>query len=162
MPSQVTEGYLSTDPNESAFANWTKFFIPYCDGAIHQGFSIKPIHYKEAKLFFRGGALTRSHFNWINSKYSLTEANQIVLTGMSAGGVAVNSWNNYLRKLSGDPSKVYTISDSSIFLDVKAFNGEYIFYHSNFKIFSKSQIVMRKVHCCNVTKSFQENSGGVS
>jgi len=30
-------GYLSTDPALSKFATWTKVFIHYCDGSLHQG-----------------------------------------------------------------------------------------------------------------------------
>ena len=29
-------------------------------------------------------------------------AKKIVLTGMSAGGVAVNNWSNYVKNLVGD------------------------------------------------------------
>ena len=48
LPEQYAEGYLSTDPKISSFANWTKFFIPYCDGALHQGYTKDPIKYKDA------------------------------------------------------------------------------------------------------------------
>jgi len=30
-------GYLSIDPALSKFATWTKVFIHYCDGSLHQG-----------------------------------------------------------------------------------------------------------------------------
>jgi len=93
------EGYLSTDPAVNRFANWTKFLFGYCDGSLHQGYTRTPIKYKDAELYFRGAAITRSHFNWINSKYTLNNAERIVLTGMSAGGIAVHLWNNYLRNI---------------------------------------------------------------
>lgn len=41
-------GILSADPQESAFANWTKVIIMYCDGAFHQGYNRGPIKYKDA------------------------------------------------------------------------------------------------------------------
>jgi len=34
---ELTSGYLSADPNKNGFANWTKLFIPYCDGNLHHG-----------------------------------------------------------------------------------------------------------------------------
>ena len=43
---------------------------------------------------------------------------------MSAGGIAVNSWSNYLKDLVGDDSKVYSVSDSSIFLNFQSQAGE--------------------------------------
>ena len=36
---------------------------------------------------------------------------------MSAGGIAVNSWSNYVKDIVGDDSKVYSISDSGVFLN---------------------------------------------
>ena len=89
----MAQGYLSTDPKVSSFANWTKIFIPYCDGAFHQGYVKEPIKYKDASLHFRGAKLTRSHLAWIDTKYNLKGASKVVLTGMSAGGIAVNMWN---------------------------------------------------------------------
>jgi len=29
--------YLSSDIEANPFANWTRVFIPYCDGSVHQG-----------------------------------------------------------------------------------------------------------------------------
>ena len=74
LPQNMSQGYLSTDPKVSSFANWTKIFIPYCDGAFHQGYVKEPIKYKDASLHFRGSKLTRSHLTWINSKYNLKSA----------------------------------------------------------------------------------------
>ena len=107
----------------SAFANWTKFFLPYCDGALHQGYAAEPIKYKDAQLYFRGAKITRSHINWIDSKYNLKGAEKVILTGMSAGGIAVNSWSNYVKDFVGDPSKVYPISDSGVFLNYETITG---------------------------------------
>jgi O-palmitoleoyl-L-serine hydrolase len=97
------EGYLSIDPSVSKFANWTKFIFGYCDGSLHQGYTADPVKYKDAQLYFRGAAITRSHFNWINSKYNLKSADRIILTGGSAGGIAVQLWNNYLRAYVRNP-----------------------------------------------------------
>ena len=67
--------------------------------------------------------MTRAHLGWIDSKYDLKGAERILLTGMSAGGIAVNNWNNYVKKMAGDPDKVYSVSDSGIFLNFKAKDG---------------------------------------
>ena len=97
LPSYAVEGYLSTDPSKNAFANWTKFFIPYCDGTLHQGYAKEPVKYKDAELYFRGSKIIRSHLTYINNKYNFTASKKVILTGMSAGGVAVNLWTNYVR-----------------------------------------------------------------
>lgn len=124
LPGNLLQGYLSLDPSINAFAGWTKFFLPYCDGSLHQGFASDPIKYKDTNLYFRGGAITRGHLNWIDSKYNLKGADKIVLTGMSAGGIAVNIWNNYVKTFVGDQNKVYTISDSGVFLNFPSMAGE--------------------------------------
>ena len=71
LPNDTVQGYLSPDPQVSRFANWTKFVFGYCDGALHQGLAKDPIKYKDIDLYFRGSAITRSHFDWISLKYGL-------------------------------------------------------------------------------------------
>jgi hypothetical protein len=110
-------GVLSTDPKKSAFANWTKVVMIYCDGAFHQGNNNNPIKYKDAELYFRGAVNTRSHFKWTDMKYNLSAAERIVLTGSSAGGIGVYLWDEYLRGLVDHPERVYSVADSSIFYD---------------------------------------------
>lgn len=44
---------------------------------------------------------------------------------MSAGGMAVNTWSNYVKDFVGDDSKVYPISDSGIFLDFQTQSGKW-------------------------------------
>ena len=124
LPGFAVEGYLSTDPKVSAFANWTKFFIPYCDGTLHQGYRKEPLKYKDAELYFRGGRIIRAHLSWINSKYDLKNAEKVILTGMSAGGLAVNLWTDYVKDLVGDDDKVYPISDSGVFLHFNTITGD--------------------------------------
>ena len=67
--------------------------------------------------YFRGAVNTRSHFKWADNKYNLSNAEKIVLTGSSAGGIAVNLWHQYLKDLVPHPERVYSVSDSSIFYD---------------------------------------------
>ena len=92
-------GYLSTDPQNSKFANWTKIVIRYCDGSQHQGHVDEPVSYKDAKLYFRGAANTRSHFQWLINRYKINKAEKVLLTGASAGGIGTFIWTNYFRNL---------------------------------------------------------------
>lgn len=89
----------------------------YCDGAFHQGNNLNGIQYKDTKLFFRGAVNTRSHFKWANSKFDFESAEKIVLTGSSAGGMAVYLWHQYLKNMVSHPEKVYGVAESSIFYD---------------------------------------------
>jgi len=54
----------------------------------------------------------------------LKGAEKIMLTGMSAGGIAVNVWSNYLKDFVKNESKVYSVSDSGVFMNFKNFLGD--------------------------------------
>ncbi len=62
----------------------------------------------------------RSHFKWLNKTYNLFNAEKIILTGGSAGGIATYLWNNYLRSLVTNPNSVYAIPDSGLFVNAKS------------------------------------------
>lgn len=116
--TRVGQGIQSTDPAKNIFANWTKVVMLYCDGAFHQGNTKEPYSYKDTKLYFRGAVNTRSHFQYIHNKYNLSNAERVVLSGSSAGGIATFIWAEYLQKFIGNPQvKFYSIIDSGIFLD---------------------------------------------
>jgi hypothetical protein len=109
---------LSTDPSKNIFANWTKAILLYCDGAFHQGYAKEPISYKNTKLYFRGSPNTRAHFAYLHSRFNLTNANKVVLSGSSAGGISTYAWIDYLKDYIANPAvKVYSVIDSGIFLD---------------------------------------------
>ena len=49
------KGYLSGDEGVNpGFYNWTRIYVPYCDGAGHQGSRSFPINYRNVNLYFRG------------------------------------------------------------------------------------------------------------
>lgn len=92
--------------------------VPYCDGALHQGYAKDPIRYKDAALYFRGNRITKSLFDTLNSHYGFYNSSKIVLTGASAGGIAAFIWSNYLRSKLAFPDALYTIPDTGVFLNV--------------------------------------------
>lgn len=110
-------GYLSTDPAINKFATWNKFIIFYCDGAHHQGYNKDPVSYKDTQLYFRGEANVKSHLTWITNNYQFVNAEKVVLTGASAGGIATFLWTNYVRSLLKNPMALYSIADSGTFMN---------------------------------------------
>ena len=110
------EGLLSRDAQKNFLADWTKVVMIYCDGAYHQGQAKEPYKYKGAQLYFRGGVNTRSHFSYIHQRFNLSNAEKVILTGSSAGGIATYLWTDYLASLLGSKTEYYPIPDSSIFL----------------------------------------------
>ena len=90
----------------------------YCDGAFHQGNTKEPYSYKDTDLYFRGAVNTRAHFQYIHNRYNLTNADNVILSGSSAGGISTFIWVDYLKSFVGNSRvKIHSIIDSGIFLD---------------------------------------------
>jgi hypothetical protein len=86
-----------------------------------QGGNDSPIKYKDTTLYFRGGKIIRSHLKWLIDNHQLDKASKIMLTGGSAGGIAATIWSNYLQSIVKNPSVVYTIPDSGIFVNATTY-----------------------------------------
>lgn len=98
------------------YASWTKVYIPYCDGGLHQGSKQSPISFKGTNLYFRGANNTKAHFNYLQKKYNFYQAENIVLTGTSAGAIAATSWGNYVYNQAENKGGILVISDSGLFV----------------------------------------------
>jgi len=85
---------------------------------MHQGANEESIKYKDTELFFRGAYNTRSHFKYLLDTKNFRNAEKVVLTGGSAGGIATGLWNNYVRSLLANPNALVAISDSGVFMNV--------------------------------------------
>jgi hypothetical protein len=84
----------STDPVKSKFATWSKFVFAYCDGSFHQGNRIAPVSYKNTTLYLRGANITRAHLKYMVQKHDFKNAAKVVVSGISAGGLAAFMWVN--------------------------------------------------------------------
>jgi fructose-1-phosphate kinase PfkB-like protein len=77
---------------------------------------------KAKNYISEGSLITRSHFKWIMKRYpQFKNADQVIVTGSSAGGIATYLWTNYARTLVSNTSNVISIPDSRIFLITKTF-----------------------------------------
>lgn len=101
--------------------------ILYCDGSFHQGWNRGPIQYKDSLLYFRGSLNTKSHLKYLVDNHGLADANKVLFTGASAGGIATYIWSNYVRTLVKNPAAVYSVADSGVFMNLtSAQTGKYI------------------------------------
>lgn len=92
-----TEGFLSNNAKND-FNEGTKVFLKYCDGAGHQGVRQAPLSYKGEKLYFRGHNITVAQLDDLERTIGLfSKATDIIVSGGSAGGLAVFTWVNYIR-----------------------------------------------------------------
>ena len=95
----------------------TKVYLKYCDGAGHQGSNTAPIPYKDTKLYFRGNNVTIGQFDSLEQRFGLfSRSDKIIVSGGSAGGLAVFLWTEYVNKRAKS-AQVFGVPDSGIFLD---------------------------------------------
>lgn len=98
------------------FAEWTKVWVPYCDGSLHQGTRNRSISYKDKFLYFRGVNNTLETLRYLNESFGFFSADRIVVTGVSAGATATFIWSNYIYDQSVKKN-VVSIPDSGIFIN---------------------------------------------
>lgn len=73
------------------------------------------IEYKDAKLHFRGSRNVMEQFRYLDLKHDFYNGEAIVITGVSAGGMATYQWSNYLVEHT-KKAKVFAIPDSGFFI----------------------------------------------
>lgn len=112
-------GILSNRAEENPdFYNWNRVKLRYCDGASFSGDS-----QNEAKtLYFRGQRIWLAAMKDLMSK-GMHYANQALLSGCSAGGLATILHCDEFRELFPRTTRVKCLSDAGLFLDVIDVSG---------------------------------------
>ncbi|KAG6425297.1 hypothetical protein SASPL_115725 [Salvia splendens] len=121
MASQTTfSGILDFDCTSNPdFCNWHKVFIYYCDGSSF----MSDIEHSHAKnLTFRGARIFNVMMDEMLAK-GMRNAQNAILTGTSAGGLATILHCDKFRKLFSDEIRVKCISDSGFFIHGKGHHG---------------------------------------
>ena len=106
----------NNEKNNPLYYSWTKVYIPYCDGVLHQGTREAPIDYKQTKLYLRGMNNTLAHFKYLDEKYNLFNAKKVVLSGTSAGAMAALAWSNTVYNQMRNKNGLLVIFDSGQFV----------------------------------------------
>ncbi|KAL5700430.1 [Wnt protein] O-palmitoleoyl-L-serine hydrolase [Ranunculus cassubicifolius] len=100
------------------FYNWNRVKIRYCDGASFSGEGYD----EEAKLYFRGERIWRAAMEELLSK-GMFQADQALLSGMSAGAVAAILHCDKFKQLFPKKTRVKCLSDAGLFLDAHDISG---------------------------------------
>ncbi|KAG6422225.1 hypothetical protein SASPL_118790 [Salvia splendens] len=121
MASQTTfSGILDSDCTSNPdFCNWHKVFIYYCDGF---SFMSDIEHSHAMNLTFRGARIFNVMMDEMLAK-GMRNAQNAILTGTSAGGLATILHCDKFRKLFSDEIRVKCISDSGFFIRGKGHHG---------------------------------------
>ena len=148
-------GILGADPVRNPdFYTWNAAFLHYCDGASFGSSRPDPITVKDrqgrpALMWMRG----RNNFDALiadlQERQGMSAASEIILSGGSAGGLAVFYNLDHLAemvpgvKLTGFP-------DAGYFLDAQSVSGEYE-YRANFQgadpVWNVTQSRGTNLHC---------------
>ena len=117
-------GFLNNDPDVNPeFANYSVVFVPYCDGASFSGNLDNPITIKDKKIYFRGHRILDAVLNSLREKEHLDQAEAIILTGCSAGGLSTYLHLDYVQSMFPN-IKVHGMADAGYFIDAANIHGE--------------------------------------
>ncbi|GLT91387.1 hypothetical protein SLE2022_092780 [Rubroshorea leprosula] len=112
-------GILSDKPQENPdFFNWNRVKLRYCDGASFSGDSQD----EKAQLYFRGERIWSAAMEHLMSN-GMRYANQALLSGCSAGGLASILHCDKFKELFPSNTRVKCLSDAGLFLDVMDISG---------------------------------------
>ncbi|CAD8118533.1 unnamed protein product [Paramecium sonneborni] len=128
--------------------NWNSIYINYCDGTGHQGYAKDPIIVNGVNLYFRGNSITRSIINQFLNE--LTQADKVIVSGCSAGGLASFTWVQTIRDLLPQSVTVLNVPDSGVFQDLQTYDGSISYkntYHTNFMQLSNSELSPPNTRC---------------
>ncbi|KAG6406330.1 hypothetical protein SASPL_133930 [Salvia splendens] len=100
------------------FYNWNRVKVRYCDGASFSGEGEN----RAAGLHFRGERIYHAAMDELMAK-GMRNANQVLLAGCSAGGLAVILHCDRFRGLFPSSTKVKCLSDGGLFMDVPDVSG---------------------------------------
>ena len=111
-------GYFSNHQDDNPkFWNWNKIGMNYCDGSNFQGYVEEPVVWNGTKLWFRGYNNTFGIFEYVRNHYGLFDAEEIILSGASAGAQATYTWAAYLQDYLPKNIKFMILGDGGFFLD---------------------------------------------
>ena len=119
-----TEGGLYTnDPQTNPdFYNWNMVFILYCDGSSFTGMRQKPVYFDDKPVYFRGKAILDAVIQDLLSR-GVRNASDVLLSGSSAGSLAVLIHADFIKSRLNPKTKVRAIADSGYFVDLETQYG---------------------------------------
>lgn len=116
--SGILSRHRSSNPD---FYNWNKVKIRYCDGASFTGHP-ESEQKNDTKLFFRGQLIWEAMMEELLS-IGLSNAQEALLSGCSAGGLATLIHCDDFREIMPKDAKVKCLSDAGFFLNEKNVAG---------------------------------------
>eukprot|EP01065_Artemidia_motanka_P015223 TRINITY_DN19098_c0_g1_i1.p1 TRINITY_DN19098_c0_g1~~TRINITY_DN19098_c0_g1_i1.p1 ORF type:complete len:433 (+),score=116.73 TRINITY_DN19098_c0_g1_i1:70-1299(+) len=114
------------------FHTWNAVFLKYCDGSSFGGGRAGAVEYKGQTLHFRGRANFDAMVTDLMQNFGMSEATEVVLSGGSAGGLAVFYNVDHLAEMLPDSVRLTGFPDAGFFLDHPTKQGVKL-YRSQFQ-----------------------------
>lgn len=132
LPCKFDGGLFSYNSKENPLAyNWNKVFVPYCDGASFSGSVDTPVTSNKTndQIYFRGKDIMDAVYDTLLAKYQMNEANDVIITGSSAGGLTsilhADHIADKIREKNHKNPNIAAIPDAGYFMDYPSIDGEY-------------------------------------
>jgi hypothetical protein len=119
-------GYFSADPRRNpTMHDWNHAHINYVDGGSFSGNRSAPVldPATNQTLYFRGKRVLRAVLLDMLASQGMDAATEVVLTGCSAGGLAVYLQADYVRSLLPKATQLVAVPDSGYFYAKGSFEG---------------------------------------
>lgn len=116
-------GLFSSDPSVNPqWANWTKVYVRYCDGASFGGSVAAPVKVGEDTIYFRGRQVLDAVLQHLLSS-GLSEAPAFLVNGCSAGGLSVWLHLDYIASQMPSGMDVRGVPECGFFMDLPKYDG---------------------------------------
>jgi hypothetical protein len=118
-------GIMSMLPEQNpGFSGWTKVFLRYCDGSSFSGNAAEASAHN---LWYRGRPNLNAVIEELTTSHGLGSATDVILSGGSAGGLAVYLQLDHLATLLPSSTRLTGFPDAGYFADLPNTKGEYVY-----------------------------------
>ena len=119
LGSRWCGGLFNSDPTVNPLTHdWNKVLVSYCDGGSYAGDNATSttveFNGSDVELWFRGRANVQAILDDLKANHGLAGASDVLLTGNSAGGLAVY-WGADRLAAALAPARVVAVPDSGFF-----------------------------------------------
>ena len=129
--SYFSYGYFDTNPvNNPLSYDWNTIYVRYCDCSSFVGNNdtiTNVTHNNQTySLYFRGFRVLKGAFELLWNEYGLSNATDVLLTGSSAGGLAVYIHADYIKdNWVPDGANFMAMPDSGYFIELEGYAKVY-------------------------------------
>lgn len=128
--------------------NWNKIFIGYCDGASYSGHVQKAVNVPNTADFihFKGRFILDALYDTFLTEYEMNNASSVIISGTSAGGLAVYLHADYLHEkivahsITLKPPRITAVPDAGFFMNLPSITGEYLYTPVYQNVFKMQQV----------------------